>query len=287
MTKIHDLPFHKLDLSTTIGVELQYFEMDDSSDSKMEAMGAHRDDHYLFFLVEKGHASIQVEFKERQCQARTLFYVIPSQVHHRINHKEATGWILQVDPSLIPLSYIDIFDHLSFSKEPHLLNTVQFKEWKGILKLMDTKIQEDQDDPLYIPIVHAMLQLFLAMTAKCFNTKPDMSLKLSRPIEISQQFKRLVTENFRTIKKPSSYANKLNVSESYLNEVVKKVTGFPVSFWINQEVILEAKRQLYYSQLDIKGISILLGYDDQSYFSRFFKKITGTSAVAFRAKYRK
>lgn len=285
--KIHDLPVHKLELSTAIGVELQYFDRDDFSDSKMETMGAHRDDHYLFFFIEKGNASMEVEFKERQCNTGTLYYVLPSQVHRRINNKNATGWILAVDPSLVPINYVDIFDHLSYLQEPYLLNSVQLKQWSSMLKLFNAKYNEDQDDPFYIPVVHAMAQLFLTMTAKCFNAGPNMSLKLSRPIEMSKKFKRLVVENFRTIKSPSAYADQLNVSESYLNEVVKKVTGFPVTFWINQEIILEAKRQLYYSQLDIKGISTLLGYDDQSYFSRFFKKITGMSAIAFRSKYRK
>ncbi|MBB5636821.1 AraC-like DNA-binding protein [Pedobacter cryoconitis] len=282
-----DIPVHKLELSTAIGVEVQYFEMDDFSDAKMETMGAHRDDHYLFFFIEEGHASIQVEFKERQFTAGSLYYVLPSQVHHRINNKDARGWILALDPALIPLDYANIFDHVSLLQEPYLLNSVQLKQWSSMLKLLDVKYNEDQDDPFYIPIVHAMVQLILAMTAKCFSSGPDISFKVSRPVEISKQFKRMVIENFKTIKSPSVYADRLNVSESYLNEVVKKVTGFPVSFWINQEIILEAKRQLYYSQLDIKGISTLLGYDDQSYFSRFFKKITGMSAIAFRAKYRK
>lgn len=287
MMKMYDIPVHKLELSTAIGVELQYFDRDDFSDSKMETMGAHRDDHYLFFFIENGHASMEVEFKERPCKTGTLYYILPSQVHRRINNKDATGWILAVDPSLVPLNYVDIFDHLSYLQEPYLLNPVQAKQWGSVLKLLNAKYNEDQDDPFYIPVVHAIVQLFLTMTAKCFNDGPGMSLKLSRPVEMSKQFKRLVIENFRTIKSPSAYADKLNVSESYLNEVVKKVTGFPVTFWINQEIILEAKRQLYYSQLDIKGISTLLGYDDQSYFSRFFKKLTGMSAIAFRSKYRK
>lgn len=285
--KRHDFPVHKLELSTAIGVEVQFFDLDDSSDAKMETMGAHRDDHYLFFLVERGHASIEVEFRERHCNAGALYYVLPSQVHRRINNKAATGWILAVDPSLVPLDYAYIFDQLSFSQEPYGLNTQELKQWSSILRLLDEKYLEDQDGPFYVPVVHAIVQLFLTMTAKCFSTGLGMSMKLSRPVEISKQFKRLVIENFRTIKSPSAYADRLNVSESYLNEVVKKVTGFPVSFWINQEIIMEAKRQLYYSQLDIKGISQLLGYDDQSYFSRFFKKITGMSAVAFRTKYRK
>lgn len=108
-----------------------------------------------------------------------------------------------------------------------------------MLELLNAKYNEDPDDTFYIPVVHAMVQLFLAMTAKCFTAGQGTSLKLSRPVEMSKQFKRLVIENFRSAKSPSAYADKLNVSESYLNEVVKKVTGFPVTFWINQEIIMD------------------------------------------------
>ncbi|SEW44629.1 helix-turn-helix domain-containing protein [Chitinophaga arvensicola] len=282
-----DIPVHKLEVSSAIGVELQYFDRDSSSDDKMDAMGAHRDDHYLFFLVEHGQASIQVEFKERQCRKGSLYYVSPSQVHHRISNKKARGWILAVDPSLIPLSYRDIFDKLSFHQDPYLLTPVQLAQWSSILQVLNVKYQDDPDDPFYIPVVHALVQSFLAMTTQCFNTGLGISLKLSRPVEISQQFKRLVIENIRTVKSPSVYADRLNVSESYLNEVVKKVTGFPVSFWIQQEIVLEAKRLLYHGQMDIKEIAALLGYEDASYFSRLFKKVTGMPAIAFRDKYRK
>jgi AraC family transcriptional activator of pobA len=285
--RTQDIPLHKLEVSSTIGVELQYFDRDRSSDDKMGAMGAHRDDHYLFFLIEHGPASIQVEFRERQLKKGSLYYVSPSQVHHRINNKKAKGWILAVDPSLIPLHDRDIFDKLSFLHDPCLLKEDKLQQWSSLLQLLYVKYQEDREDSFYIPVVHALVQSFLAMTAQCFNTGSGLHLKLSRPVEISRQFKNLVIENIRTIKSPSLYAERLNVSESYLNEVVKKATGFPVSFWIQQEIVLEAKRLLYHSQMDIKEIAVLLGYDDPSYFSRLFKKITGMPAIAFRAKYRK
>lgn len=60
---------------------------------------------------------------------------------------------------------------------------------------------------------------------------------------------------------------------SYLNECVKNITGFSVSYHIQQRIILEAKRMLFYTNKSIKEIAIELGYDDYPYFS---KKLTIT-----------
>jgi AraC family transcriptional regulator, transcriptional activator of pobA len=97
----------------------------------------------------------------------------------------------------------------------------------------------------------------------------------------------LMAKNIRTIKSPSGYSTRLNVSQSYLNESVKRVTGLSISHWIQQEVLLEAKRLLYYSELNVKQIAYELGYEDPSYFSRFFRRAAGMSALEFRALYRK
>jgi len=96
-----------------------------------------------------------------------------------------------------------------------------------------------------------------------------------------------MAKNIRTIKSPSGYSTRLNVSPSYLNESVKHITGLPVSYWIQQEILLEAKRLLYYSEFNVKQIAYELGYDDPSYFSRFFRRAAGMSALEFRALYRK
>jgi len=68
---------------------------------------------------------------------------------------------------------------------------------------------------------------------------------------------------------------------------LKKTTGLSVSYWILNEVMLEARRLLYYSQLNVKEITHKLGYDDPAYFSRLFKKATNTTPLAFRERYRK
>lgn len=80
------------------------------------------------------------------------------------------------------------------------------------------------------------------------------------------------------------YAENLNITTPYLNECVKSATGHPVSHHIQHRVILEAKRLLYHSNKSIKEIAGELGYDDNSYFTRLFVKITGMTPLAFRMK---
>ena len=78
----------------------------------------------------------------------------------------------------------------------------------------------------------------------------------------------------------------LSITSSYLNEVVKETSGQPVSHWIQNEVMMEAKRLLYYTDLSIKEIAFGLGYEDHAYFSRLFRKVAGRSAGQFREEYR-
>ena len=87
------------------------------------------------------------------------------------------------------------------------------------------------------------------------------------------------------MKSPCQYADKLNYSLSYLNESVKSVTGFPISYWIHQQIILEAKRLLYYTDMSVREIAFFLGYEDHTYFSRLFSKVAGMSPGAFRQKF--
>ncbi|WP_228377142.1 helix-turn-helix domain-containing protein [Chryseobacterium sp. FH2] len=64
----------------------------------------------------------------------------------------------------------------------------------------------------------------------------------------------------------------------------KNTTGLSVSQHIQNRIVLEAKRLLYHTDKSVKEISFELGYDDYPYFSRFFTKAAGMSALKFRSK---
>jgi YesN/AraC family two-component response regulator len=67
---------------------------------------------------------------------------------------------------------------------------------------------------------------------------------------------------------------------------VKTSVGKTVSDLINDQIILEAKRHLIATPAQVKEIADQLGYEDPSYFIRFFKKHTGYSPDTFRKNFK-
>lgn len=154
-------------------------------------------------------------------------------------------------------------------------------------KLVFDFFSRSEQSAQHYPILHSLASACIGMIAEIYQAnEPELTQQGSRPEMITRQFRKLLNESYKTRKNPSQYASALCISLSYLNEVVKAVSGFPVSYWIHHEIILEAKRLLYYSDLSIKEIAFSLGYEDHAYFSRLFTKVTGISAVAFRRRYR-
>jgi AraC family transcriptional regulator, transcriptional activator of pobA len=92
----------------------------------------------------------------------------------------------------------------------------------------------------------------------------------------------LLETRLADIKQVSQYADLLNLSTYQLNSITKTTVGKAASELINEQIILEAKRYLLATTNQVKDIASQLGYEDVSYFIRFFKKHTGHSPEAFR-----
>lgn len=82
----------------------------------------------------------------------------------------------------------------------------------------------------------------------------------------------------------ASYAEEIGISENYLSRLVKKTTGRSVGAWIDIVRIQRAKRLLVETREPVIDIAASVGVEDQSYFSRLFKKETGLTPSAFRKK---
>jgi AraC-like DNA-binding protein len=67
-----------------------------------------------------------------------------------------------------------------------------------------------------------------------------------------------------------------------LNRIVKKLSGFPVSYHIQQQIVLEAKRLAHYSDRSMKEIAYMLGFEDLAHFSKFFKNNSGMNFSNFK-----
>ena len=77
------------------------------------------------------------------------------------------------------------------------------------------------------------------------------------------------------------YASVLSVSPNYLNRTVKKVSGYTASHHIQQQIVLEAKKQAIHYGVSMKEIAYQLGFDNPSHFSKFFKCNSGMNFTQF------
>lgn len=282
---MNHIPIHILQERTSKGLQIKYMDKSDVKEND-SALRAHRDDHYIFFVLEEGLGTMMVDFDEVPLAGSTIYYLLPGQVHSLVSQHSAKGWFVAVEPSLVPQDCRNVFESQLLLQQPYPLNTTEMEQCNTLLSLFRDKYNEEVSNPFHKTIVHALLHSFIGIVAGFYSNTSGSSVKISRMAQLTSQFKQLLNQHLRSNKSLASYAALLNVSDDYLSEVLKKQTGFPASYWIQQEIMMEAKRLLYYTELSIKEVSNQLGYTDHSYFSRFFRKAAGISASAFRQKYR-
>jgi AraC family transcriptional activator of pobA len=96
-----------------------------------------------------------------------------------------------------------------------------------------------------------------------------------------------VEECFREVHEVGAYATQLHISAGHLSEVIKAQTGRPAIKHLHERLVLEARRLLLHTQQPLKEIAYDLGFQDASYFNRFFKREAGTTPADYRASIRK
>ena len=100
--------------------------------------------------------------------------------------------------------------------------------------------------------------------------------------ELLNKYKDMIDKNFMRERQVQSYAAQLGISSNYLNVLTRKHLGKSALNMINDRVMLEIKRLLLRTDYDISEIAYKLGFNELSYFSRFFKRNTGMTPIEFR-----
>jgi len=77
-------------------------------------------------------------------------------------------------------------------------------------------------------------------------------------------------------------ARQVYLSPTYLSKIFKDETGYNFNTYLNMIRIEESRRLLLDSNIDLVDISSLVGYEDQSYFTKVFKKLVGQSPGKYR-----
>lgn len=242
---------------------------------------AHRDNYHLFFILEQGSGIFEVDFKQYTIISPSVIYIQPYQVHRGISFRDGYFTVVLISDENLNAEYLDLLKKMA-PADPLMLETKLFDVVTDAIAVCIK--MKDSERKLYHSILknscNALIGLIISEFLKnSVSTDPQTRSEL-----IISNFKFLLDEKFAAEKNPRYYAERLNISTAYLNECAKKVTGNTVSYHIQERIMLEAKRLLFHSSKSVKEIAHELGYEDYSYFSRLFNKLTGMTALTFRKK---
>jgi AraC-like DNA-binding protein len=111
---------------------------------------------------------------------------------------------------------------------------------------------------------------------------PKSTKAVSRQELLTEEFFKVLLKNYTKERSVAFYAEKLCLTPKYLSMTVKSVTGHPISEWINEAVIIEAKRMLKVTDLTVLQISEELNFPNSSFFGRFFKQYTEMTPLQYK-----
>jgi AraC-like DNA-binding protein len=134
-------------------------------------------------------------------------------------------------------------------------------------------------------ILISYLKIFLITASRLKTEQQDISHEPDKEAKepyILQDLKDAIETHFKTKHSASHYADMLNISAKALARITKTHFNKTISNLIAERIIIEAKRDLYLTNKPIKEIAYELGYEDEYYFSRFFKTNADVSPQLYR-----
>ncbi len=138
-------------------------------------------------------------------------------------------------------------------------------------------------DNLQIGMLQMMLKRYLILCTRLYKTQQQYPTERNDS-DIIRQFNFLVETHFKTKHEVAEYADLLNKSPKTVSNIFSKINSKSPLKYIQERIMLEARRLLHYTDKSIKEIAHEIGYEDIQAFSRFFKTQEGMSPSEYKEK---
>ena len=243
----------------------------------------HRKNYYVLLYIRKGSGRHWIDMVPYEFEPQAVFFTNPYQVHLK-EEASVTAVRLSLSTEFLalkanqPLLKTPLFDNRQNNHK--LLLTAP--EQQQIEELLD-RLVEENERPLewQCEVIYAYTHLLLFTLSRIYTNRYGTVIP-SPDLDLYRRFQHCLEENYGQLHEANGYADLLLISAGHLNMLIKEQSGKTVLEHIHERLLLETKRILFHTERSVKEIAFELGFRDDSYFNRFFRRMTGQTPTAYR-----
>ncbi len=243
-------------------------------------------DAYSIYWIKEGKGIYNIDFESYAFNDNVLFFLSPGQVFSVDSEKIKEAY---------KLTFVRDFYCIQAHDKEVACNGVLFNniyetpfvkpcesDTQKLQFILDSLIDEfkRQDVAAQYDMLQAYLKQFIIHSVRI--KKEHHIIKEDHQTKLFKDFSLLVEQNYKTLHSVTDYANRLGLSPKSLTKHFQKIGSQTPSDFIKSRIVLEAQRQLIYTNDSVKHIAYDLGFNDSAYFTRFFKKATSKSPLQFK-----
>jgi AraC family transcriptional regulator, transcriptional activator of pobA len=249
-----------------------------------------RNNYYSLIWIQAGNGIVKADFSEYSFQENSLFSFAPYQPFMFSETNDLKGIVIQFHPDF----YCIYMHQKEVACNGVLFNNIfdppfiTIDDTSGnIMNTLLTQMKTEMQNPALAQyeLLVSYLKIFLITAARLkTEQQPQVKIALTELKEpfVLQNLKDAIDKDFKTKHSASDYAKALNISTKALAKITKTYFNKTLTSLISERIIIEAKRELYLTNKAVKEIAYELGYEDEHYFSRFFKTNADISPQMYR-----
>lgn len=240
---------------------------------------------YEILFIEKGKGSFTLDENKMIVGPGTIIFTSPGQIRKWNVKQAARGYTLFFEKDFLNLFFTDDlflyrfqFFH-QYSSPTNMKMPMQvFRETLKLVRGIEKEFNQLQNDSGHLlrAILYQLLVVLNRYYADSHHLQSDIYIHPD-----FFRFRSLLEKKFITHRHVAAYAGILKISTNHLNKICRQYSGYSAQQMIHNKLISEIKRKLHGND-SIKEIVYQFEFSDPSNFNRFFKKITGTTALEYR-----
>ncbi|MBW8325701.1 MAG: AraC family transcriptional regulator [Prolixibacteraceae bacterium] len=250
----------------------------------------HRHDFFEVLYLQKGSGFHVIDGNKYEIKPPCVFFMSPGQAHKLELSNDIEGYIFifTADFYLLNRSNQNSLIEFPFFYTIHQDNPPLPLENESDVRFLESlfrqSIAETGQTGDYTPeMLRSILDLILTTCAARYRVTANM-LNKGKGQMLVKRFFHLLEENHHKNLSLSDYSGMIGVTPNHLTQTVKLLTGKTSSQIIKAKQLMEIKRLLVHTNLSVSEIANQLNFEDQSYFTKFFKRETGTTPIQYRTE---